>query len=45
MAQVFVRLPDDLKDKMQQEAHRLGLSLNAFVLQLFWSWYHHTFEI
>ncbi len=43
MAQLFVRLPDALKDKMQEEAQRLGLSLNAFVLQLFWSWYNSTF--
>lgn len=39
VAQIFVRLPDDLKASLQLEARRLGISLNAFVLQLFWHWF------
>lgn len=39
MTQVFIRLPDNLKEAMQGEAQRLGLTLNAFVLQMFWGWF------
>ena len=39
MESVFIRLPVELKEALRVEAQRFGVSLNAFVLQLFWHWY------
>lgn len=38
MAQMLVRPPEDLKDRLQIEAQRMGLTLNALVLQILWDW-------
>ena len=32
--QTTIRLPDELKRKIQQEADRLGISFNAYVLEI-----------
>lgn len=39
MAQVGLRIPDNLKEAIACEAERMGFSFNAFVLQIFWDWY------
>lgn len=36
MAQILVRSPDELKEWLQQEAKRIGITLNALVLQILW---------
>jgi len=38
MAQILVRAPDGLKNDLQKEARKLGITLNAFVLQILWDW-------
>ena len=37
LTQVFIRLPECLKEMLQQCARERGLSLNAYVLQMFWT--------
>lgn len=34
--QTTVRLPNELKDKLQQEADRLGISFNGLVVDYLW---------
>ena len=38
MAQMLIRPPDSLKESLQNEARRKGMSLNALVLQILWEW-------
>lgn len=38
MAQMLIRPPDDLKDRLQAEARQKGLTLNALVLNILWDW-------
>lgn len=38
MAQMLIRPPDSLKESLQKEARRKGMSLNALVLQILWEW-------
>lgn len=35
-AQTTIRLPAELKDKLQQEADRLGISFNGLVIDYLW---------
>lgn len=38
MAQMLIRSPDDLKDILQQEAQRIGITLNALLVQILRDW-------
>ena len=38
MAQMLVRPPDGLKDELQRRAQKMGITLNALVLQILWDW-------
>lgn len=38
MAQMLVRAPDELKESVVAEAQRIGISLNALVIQILWDW-------
>lgn len=33
-----LRIPNDLYNRLQNEANTIGVSLNAFILQLLWEW-------
>lgn len=35
--QTTIRLPAELKDQLQQEADRMGISFNAYVVNLLWA--------
>ena len=37
MIQTTIRLPAELKEKLQQEADRLGMSFNGYVISLLWA--------
>lgn len=46
MAQMLVRSPQDLKDSLQSEAKRIGITLNALLIQILREWTdEHTREI
>lgn len=36
--QILIRAPQELKQIMQGETKRLGITLNALILQILWSW-------
>ena len=38
MAQMLVRPPDDLKEILQGEAQRIGITLNALLIQILRDW-------
>lgn len=38
MKQILIRTPEILKNFMQNEAKKIGITLNALVLQILWSW-------
>ena len=38
MAQKLVRAPDKLKEQLQTSAQRMGLTLNALMIQILWEW-------
>ena len=33
-----LRLPNELLNKLKEEARRQGVSLNALILQILWDW-------
>lgn len=35
---ILIRMPAELKDVIKAEARRIGVSLNALVLQIIWQW-------
>ncbi len=38
MSQMLIRAPEELKDKITTEAKRIGISTNALLLQILWTW-------
>ena len=38
MAEIFVRCPDELKDKIRCGAQRLGIPINAYVIWILREW-------
>ena len=38
MTSILVRCPEGLKREVQREAERMGISVNAFVLNILWQW-------
>lgn len=38
MAQMLIRPPDDLKEVLQKEARRIGITLNALSIQILRDW-------
>ena len=38
MAQILIRPPEVLKEKLKYEARRMGITLNAIILQILWEW-------
>lgn len=38
MVQMLIRPPAALKEILQSESQRMGLTLNSLVLQILWSW-------
>ena len=38
MAQILIRPPEALKESLKCEARRMGITLNAIVLQILWEW-------
>ena len=38
MAQMLLRPPDNLKKALQEEAQRIGITLNALALQILRNW-------
>ncbi len=38
MAQMLIRLPDELKRDFQTWARQMGLTLNGLILQILWDW-------
>lgn len=38
MAQMLIRAPDDLKEILQGEARRIGIPLNALLIQILRNW-------
>lgn len=38
MTQMLVRPPEDLKEILQREAKRIGITLNALLIQILRSW-------
>lgn len=35
--QTTIRLPAEMKDQLQKEADRMGISFNAYVVSLLWA--------
>lgn len=35
---ILIRCPEELKKILQQESKRVGISMNALVLQILWDW-------
>lgn len=44
MAQMLIRSPDDLKENVQREAKRIGITTNAFVIQILRDWERRNLE-
>ena len=42
MAQMLIRAPDDLKEVLQGEAQRIGITLNALLIQILRGWADHN---
>ena len=38
MVQILIRPPEALKENLKREARRMGITLNAIVLQILWEW-------
>lgn len=38
MSQMLIRAPEELKEKISGEAKRIGISMNALLIQIIWSW-------
>ena len=38
MVQILIRPPEALKEKLKCEAQRMGITLNAMILQILWEW-------
>lgn len=38
MEQTQIRMPLKLKETLRKQAREIGISLNALVLQILWSW-------
>lgn len=39
MEQILVRMPKELKDKIVKEAEKKGISVNAQMLLIAWTWF------
>ena len=37
MEQIMIRVPSKLKDKLKEESKNLGISLNAYILNILWN--------
>lgn len=35
---ILLRAPQELKDRLKMESARIGVSLNALILQILWEW-------
>ena len=35
---ILIRAPEELKSILQQESKRIGISMNALILQILWEW-------
>ena len=42
MAQMLIRSPDRLQELIHGEAKRRGVTVNALILQILWSWVEHN---
>ncbi|MDR1003255.1 MAG: toxin-antitoxin system HicB family antitoxin [Oscillospiraceae bacterium] len=38
IVKILIRSPKELKDKLQERARTIGITLNAFILQILWDW-------
>lgn len=36
--QILIRAPKELKEILQERAKRIGVTLNALILQILWEW-------
>ncbi len=36
--QILIRAPREIKTFLQSEAKRIGITLNALILQILWEW-------
>ncbi len=36
--QILIRTTEELKKTLQKEAKRIGITLNALILQILWEW-------
>ena len=36
--QILIRTTEELKEILQKEAKRIGLTMNALILQILWDW-------
>lgn len=36
--QILIRAPKELKDFLQERAKKIGIPLNALILQILWQW-------
>lgn len=37
-ARFTLRIPTELMERMQEQADRAGVSVNAYILQILWDW-------
>lgn len=35
---ILIRTPEELKKLLQEKAKKLGITLNALILQILWEW-------
>lgn len=35
---ILLRAPQELKEQLKRESMRIGISLNALILQILWEW-------
>lgn len=35
---ILIRAPEELKKLLQEKAKKLGITLNALILQILWEW-------
>lgn len=38
MMQILIRAPKEIKSFLQNNAKRIGITLNALILQILWDW-------
>ncbi len=38
MSQILIRTPDETKEFIQKKAKKIGITVNALVLQVLWEW-------